>query len=83
MPFLAFNFTTKDSLECADGYSYLLGNFIIQYIIRHDKQMIKEGGHPSTELGSSLRHAINSEENSLHFLEFSLPSAKIGKLCLS
>lgn len=60
MHFRAFNFTINDFLECADSYSYLLGNFIIQYVVRYDKQMIKEGGHPSRDLGPSLRHAINS-----------------------
>lgn len=37
MPFIALNFTINDLLECADDYSYLFGNFIIQYVIRYDK----------------------------------------------
>lgn len=54
MPFLIFNFTINDSLVCADGYSYLLGNFMIQYVIRYDKQMIKKRGeHPSRMSDSS------------------------------
>lgn len=56
MPLFAFNFTKNDFGMCR--WLFLsVGKF---YYTICNKEMIKEGGYPSRELDSRLKHVIKS-----------------------